>query len=389
LQKERLRAARKNRFFKVDAVIGEYFNPAILVNICEQLIKSFSFLQCRPFYFFIDDYSIPKVTIDLQRNINRLLMQRTASCFFKLSTESPVSFALADIDGKNYVESREFKLVNLGLVYLHADIPEKLKFIEDIFGRRFSAVPDYPVSNLDDLLGNYSGLDQVGIALALRKKEKPEIWGKENLVQLCSGDIFYIISLVGRMVSYVSNKPNDLAAISNKPKINQAVQMKAIRDEAGNFLNGLRAVPNGAHLVKVVTSFSNVAHSYLIFRNSSNVKTNPPHQASRIEPFEELKMSAEAYEIYQELLRYSIFIEDPRGKSRRGKIVPRLFLRRSLLPHFNLTFSKRDSIELENEDIELLLLKPKEFEDKLRITKGIDMDSPDQITMFMEEGEKE
>jgi serine/threonine protein kinase len=385
MQKERLRAARKNRFFLTDSSIGDYFNPAMLVAVCENLIRAFSFLQSRPFYFFIDDYSIPKVTDDLQRNINRLLMQRNASCFFKLSTESPVSFVLSDIDGKNYVESREFKLLNLGLVYLSAEVPEKLKFIEDIFKRRFSTVSNYPVSNLDELLGNYSGLNQVEIARALRKKEKPEIWGKENLVQLCSGDIFYIISLVGRMVSYVSSNQDDLSAISDKPKIALAVQMKAIRDEAGNFLNGLRVVPNGSHLVRVVTSFANVAHSYLMFRNSGNLRNNPPHQASRIEPFEELKLSEKAYAIYQELLRYSIFIEDPRGKSRRGKIVPRLYLRRSLLPHFNLTFSKRDSIELENEDIEFLLLKPNEFEDKFRLTKETEMESPDQIRMFPDE----
>ncbi len=90
--------------------------------------------------------------------------------------------------------------------------------------------------------------------------------------------------------------------------------------------------------------------------------SRPPYQASRIEPMEELNLSNDAQKIYTELLRYSLFVEDPRGKSIRGKVVPRLYLRRSLLPHFNLTFSTRDSLLLETEKIEELLLYPEEFE---------------------------
>ena len=42
-------------------------------------------------------------------------------------------------------------------------------------------------------------------------------------------------------------------------------------------------------------------------------------------------------------------------------------MRRSLIPHFGLTFSQRDSVELENQDIDLLLLDPERFEAAFRI----------------------
>ena len=74
-----------------------------------------------------------------------------------------------------------------------------------------------------------------------------------------------------------------------------------------------------------------------------------------------------AQQLYDELLRYSVFIEDIRGKSRRGNVVPRLYLRRFLIPHFNLTFSTRDSIELEPVDFEAFLIAPKDFENKFRL----------------------
>ena len=163
----------------------------------------------------------------------------------------------------------------------------------------------------------------------------------------------------------------------SSPKIPSNEQTASVREQAGNFLKGLRILPNGNLLVEIVTAFGIVANAYLKFRNSKNVKGEPPWQAHRIEPYEQLELSKEAQIRYEELLRYSVFIEDVRGKSRRGKVVPRLYLRRLLIPHFNLTFSMRDSIELEVGEIEDLLLKPKEFERKHRLRKGFIKD-PDQ-----------
>jgi serine/threonine protein kinase len=362
MQKERLRAQEKQRFASdVKHTIGYYFGPEVLVRVGEILIKSFSFLMNKPFYFFIDDYSMPRITEKLQKNLNRLLMQRNASCFFKLSTDSPVSYSRSDIDGKEYVEGREFELFNLGLVYLTEKTPKKLKFIEDIFIRRFGLVQDYPVKSLDELLGDYKMPRNNDLARMIRNRKKPEIWGKQVLCELCSGDIFYIIELVGKMVAKAGGTEG-ITTIDEIPRVDKKQQKKSVREEAGFFLDNLRRIEGGEKLVQVVTAFGNVAHSYLKYRNSKNEKNKPPHQASRIEPLEELNLSSDAQKIYKELLRYSLFIEDPRGKSRRGKVVPRLYLRRSLLPHFNLTFSTRDSLQLEPNAIEMLFLRPQEFE---------------------------
>lgn len=367
LQKQRPRATKKQRLVhKAEMRIENYFAPDMLLNVCELIGKTLSFLDGRPFYFFIDDYSSPKITKALQKNLNRLIMQRTARCFFKISTESPVSYVAEDLDGKAYVERREFILLNLGLVFLDADkFQEKCAFICDLFKRRFLAVTDYPVSTLDDLIGSYERPTHVDVARSIRDGGRPEFWGKDNLCDLCSGDIFYTLSVVGRMVSNAGGE-QELAKGQDTPRIRKDIQTKAIREEAGSFLNSLRSIPGGDHLVKVVSAFGNVAHSYLKYRNSQNEKSKPPHLASRIEPYEELDLSEVGQKIYDDLLRYSLFLEDPRGKSRRGKVVPRLYLRRCLLPHFNLTFSKRDSVSLEAREVERLLLDPTAFENAHR-----------------------
>ena len=367
LQKQRRRAAEKQRFANDPRrAVGDCFGVDVIQKACAALAETFSFLKDRPFYFLIDDYSSPKVTKALQENLNRVFMQRTPICFFKLSTESPVSFSKGDIDEKIYVENREFVLHNLGLVYLHAEVQPKLDFIEDVFRRRLAApAKGYPVKELGELLGSNPTHNFNEAARQLRDRKKLELWGKETLCQLCSGDIHYLIGLVREMVILAGGQEE--LAKTTTPRVQPREQNRAIREAAGSFLKNLRSIPkHGDQLVAIVTAFGNVAHSYLKFRNSRNEEGNPPHQASRIEPYEPLKLSGEAQRLYDELLRYSVFIEDFRGKSRRGKVVPRLYLRRFLIPHFNLTFSMRDSVELEPAEFEAFLLDPTRFEDQKR-----------------------
>jgi len=382
LEKERIRARKKQRFILDPKMpMRRLYGPDVLIKLCEALGRVLTFLKDRPFYFFIDDYSMPKITKDLQMNLNRMFMQRTAHCFFKISTESPVSYVRSDIDGKAYVEGREFQLINLGLEYLMGSSSQKLQFIEDVLDRRFQAIEDYPVRNLDELVGSHKGLSHNKLALDIRNGAKIEMWGKQVLGDLCSGDIFYIIGLVGRMVSN-SGGSSSIPKSGASPRVEKIHQANAIRQEAGSFLTSLRGIENGDHLVEVVTAFGIVAHSYLMYRQSQNENGQPPHLASRIEPYEELCLCDEAEKTYRELLRYSLFIEDPRGKSRRGKVVPRLYLRRSLLPHFRLTFGRRDSISLESRDIEMLLMHPKEFEKAHRAKARLQGNFNTQPTLF-------
>lgn len=379
LEKQRKRATKWQKMWHdTKWAIGPCFGASVVSQVCDLLVATFSFLKDRPIYFLIDDYSSPKVTPQLQMSLNRLFMQRVGSCFFKLSTESPVSFVKSDIDGKEFIEAREYVMHNLGIVYLHADSEPKLVFIEDVFKRRLAGTQvAFPAKELVELVGSDDKQNSNEDARTLRDGKKPQLWGKETLCKLCSGDIHYVIGLVGDMVK-LAGGPDALKASGENFKISRAIQNKAIRDAAGSFLRNLRGVPrHGAGLVAIVEAFGNVAHSFIKFKDSKNEEGSPPHQASRIEPYEPLALGADAQKIYDELLRYSVFIEDFRGKSRRGKVVPRLFLRRFLIPHFNLTFSIRDSVELEPELFELFLNNPKEFEEKYRMRS---IDSSDALS---------
>jgi serine/threonine protein kinase len=367
LEKERGRAAYKQRFVNDSKhAFGVYFGPDLLLRACTTLADHFVELAQRPIFFLIDDYSTPKISADLQRNLNRLVMQRSARGFFKLATESPASFLSSDMDDKTYVEGREFRLVNIGMDFINATAEDKLRFVDDVFTKRFSYAERFPLKTLQAFVGDNPARDYNEHARQLRAGKYPYVWGRHALAELCSGDVHYLIDLAGKMVTAVGGA-DGLSIEEGTPAIPPNVQHKTIRTEGGNFLRNLRALPHGPALVEIVESFGQVAASFVRHRDSKNEANAPPHQAARIEPLEDPKLAGEAKEIYDELLRYSVFLEDVRGKSRRGLVVPRLYLRRFLIPFFNLTFSKRDSMELDVVELKELLLKPREFESRKRL----------------------
>lgn len=366
LDRERSRAAKKQRFANDPSQrFGDYFGPDKLLRACELLSQHFAELSTRPIFFLIDDYSIPKISEHLQANLNRLTMQRGGACFFKIATESPVSFVSRDIDGKSYVEGREFVLVNLGMNFVNAEEDDKLRFVDDVFNKRLSYAESFPIRDLQTLVGDCA-LVHNETARELRGGQQPQVWGRSALAELCSGDVHFLIDLAGKMVIQAGGA-DALGTGDSIPAIPAATQTKTIKVEAGNFLKNLRALPGGDRLVEIVEAFGSVAASYVRHRDSKNEDGSPPHQASRIEPYEDPNLTGHAREIYNDLLRYSVFLEDVRGKSLRGLVVRRLYLRRFLIPFFRLTFSKRDSLPLSVDELRELLLDPKRFEGRKRL----------------------
>lgn len=378
LSQQRARAARKQRFCNVERIDG-YVGPDALLQCCAELRGALSFLRERPFFYFIDDYSTPKISAPLQQNLNRMVMHRHADVFFKVSTESPISFERQDIDDKQYVEQREYELLNLGLRYLKDDGKQVETFLRDLFSRRFAAVREFPCSSLQQLLGERPRNENETARRLRKRRGRNTFHGVQTVTAMCSGDIHYMIRLVGKMVED-SGGAEVIGSRSETPRIPSKEQSATIRAAAGEFMESVRNLPGrGAELAMIVSAIGNVAHSYLQYRNAGNQSGTPPHQASRIEPYEPLALSEEAEAVLDDLVRFSILLMDPRGKSRRGAVVPRFYMRRYLIPHFNLTFSKRDSLPLENREIELLLTNPKKFQESKRLRKGGIVDGQNEL----------
>ena len=126
------------------------------------------------------------------------------------------------------------------MVYLHGEENPKLAFIEDVFRRRL-AKTNFPVQEIVDLVGSNPAQNNNESARKIREGKKPLFWGKETLCKLCSGDIHYLIDLVGNMVR-LSGGHQELAKAEGAFKISKETQNQAIREAAGGFLKNLCGV---------------------------------------------------------------------------------------------------------------------------------------------------
>jgi len=337
-----------------------------LANFCSIFYKKLPKIFKSPIFFFIDDYSTPRVSEDLQKNLNRVLLSRDFKIFFKISTNSPVSMIYNDIDGNPFVESREYTIINFGeLFILKLDNKAKLDFIEDLFNRRFSLMENYPIKSLEQLVGsNNISNEKMAEEIAEKRKYFRGYWGKQILSSLCCGDIHLIIRLVGDMVDEIDFENTNF---SNSPIISKQKQNDIITRESSQFLARIEDFTKYGPLLKqIVTSFGNISGEWLRQYAYDNHGKLHRFQAIRIECIENFQLTEKSSEILDELLTYSIFIRIYRGRSLQKDQVPRFYLRNIFIPFFKLTFSTIDGFKVNNKEFERFLLKPKKFENEFR-----------------------
>jgi serine/threonine protein kinase len=350
----------------------EYF----LLNLCQILQKNLTWLNNIPFYFFLDDYSIPKIQKNLQKILNSILFIRNSELFFKISTESIITLEQTDASNKMLDEDREYDVLDFGALFLNASWEIKSKFLTEILNARLEKAKkfDWKTKNICEILQGSSYSSYNELANLISKGDQVNYSGWTTIVDLCSGDIARILSLIRDIFTRAES-------MSISEKIPTYIQDAEIRATGNTFLSRIEANQEyGSQLRKITVAFGNVAHHYLRTRESKNVDTFPRHQAFRIEIQEPLyfendqkkrrliELPDENYlkSLYENLIKYGIFIRDVRGKSQRGAVVPRLYLRRLLIPTFLLTPNQRDSIRLEVDEFKLLLAYPEKFEKRMK-----------------------
>jgi len=342
----------------------DFFLPMdFLKRVCGLLQEHVDWLRNKPFYFFIDDYSLPRISKAIQMTLGNFILDRYAECFFKISTESVTTLYPTDSYGKLLEETREYDLIDLGYYFLHAPAVTKRRFLQSVVNQRLRITKER--SKLRDIvaiLGSPPFKSYNELARIIRgSKKRVQYSGWSLVVDLCSGDIAIILRLIRDIFSLCKQRDKNFRLA------NSTLQDQAIRENANDFLVKVASVPDtGFKLKQVAEAFGNVAHWYLLNLDSGNLRANPPRQAFRIEMRETPKLSGEELQCYLDLIKYAIFLRDVRGKSQRGAVVPRLYLRALLIPSFKLTPSRRDNIGLNPEDFTLLLKEPEKFLDHMK-----------------------
>ena len=350
---------------------------------------------------FIDDYSTPRVTSSMQRVLNRLFLQRSPHFLAKLATEAASTFVPTDSSGKNLEDGDDYQLVDMGEESLFLAESERQAFLNEVFARRLKSDQRIPAgsSSLEAILGRLK-LSKTEFARRLRtpsqtqsSEQQPVVladsqrrgrsrarvlyWGADVFSNLWSGDTRTMIQLVSDVVDQAVEAARGGHATNQiKLPVDGSRQDQVFRNRGGEWLSShARNTPSepsrvnagldqvrrldpdyqlcgeyGDHLKAVVEAFVAAARTLLLGPTYTIVdgKTSRevPRMAFRLEIVDEFRIDGLATEIYRDLVRYGLFIRDSRGKSVRGTFVPRLFLRRLLLPYGALALSKRDSVPL-------------------------------------------
>ncbi|MDR1914410.1 MAG: protein kinase [Clostridiales bacterium] len=338
----------------------------------------------KPFYFFLDDYSLPMVRPTVQRILNPIIFRRSAEVIFKVSTESVESFVPMGLNNKTLEEGADYTLIDCGFITLTKTEKECRDILFDILQPRIER--DKTLKNrkltLEKLLGKTSLNNEERAVLIRNEQDEPSkkttktkvlYQGCEVFSNMWSSDIREMINLFADMVF-----KEDIERLKGHkfPLISDEIQNELYKETGGQFMTLLRSVTKPSenstdvdkehtyaeHLASIVRAFQEIASYELKTKKSKNQGSSPIKKVRRIEISNaDHDLTPEAYEYYRGLIRYGIFIRDYRGKSVRGKIVPRLILRGRLIPYFGLTFSKHDSLMMTWEKFQRFLLDPRGY----------------------------
>lgn len=376
IEKER---CRLTEFNKIKDVEWELYKMDFLDEFQKLISKNSPWPSNKPFYLFLDDYTIPIIPRNVQTAINPIIFKRRDSLFFKVSTESFISFERTSVRGKPLELHQDFELIDLANESLHRRFTEKKIILEKIFKPRIDRhilLKDHNLS-LSKLLGQMN-MSSNELAWLIRgnstgSKKKILYYGIEAFVGMWSSDIRIMIQMLVDMIrdSYSSLEKGDFV-------INPSIQNNIYRLKGGEFLVFAESVPApstleknvvtrknstfGNHLIKIVQAFVNISSYELTYGELiTNQNNKNPKQAYRIEIIDKLELTDDVKDYYEGLVRWHLFLHDFRGKSVRGTVTPRLFLNRILIPNSQLTFSGHDNIHMNNLEFISLLREPDKF----------------------------
>lgn len=329
----------------------------------------------KPFYFFVDDYTIPIISREEQRILNPIIFKRTSSLFFKVSTEAINSVELYST-GKPLELNHDFALIDLASESLDLDDSERLKILSKIFEKRISRDDNLvkAKATLEKLLGNWE-FDNNSLAHTMRfENKRVNYYGVEVFSNIWNSDIRNMIQIFVDMLRESYDEIVKKGNLLIKPSIQDRIFRRAGRDFLELTIQAPdpkylekkpdleRNVKYGEHLKNIVETFMRIARYELMEANLvKNEDRHHPKQAFKIEVMDHFELREEARPFFEGLIRWHIFLQDRRGKSIRGMFSPRMFLNRMLIPHATITFSKHDHIRLNNQQLDHLLREPLTF----------------------------
>lgn len=352
-----------------NSISPSIIGPTFLTSVCQQLRNQIPFFSNKNIVFLLDDFSLPKVPLEIQRTLLPIIWNPGGGYSFRVTSHSE-SMAAQDLKEIMYVPNREYTEINLGASYVSKiDEEDKLdqirSCVDDIFKRRFALNPTYSGKSLEELLGRGKGVPIGRRILDLKRQGKLQTLrysGWDTIINLCSGDISYIIDVLRRILS---ENPSKFPVGIN-------VQNSAIRRYARSELYRLQE-----YNVRTCNPYEVAAN----FGKFSRFKLEHEEVGAEKRPAEYLRIEVEidglsviAKDAIADLLRNGVFIDGGFSSSSKGLPARRLIFKKLFTPVFPTTYSNRDTWPMSAKHFAEFIDNPKRYLKKIMGEDGVPHD---------------
>jgi len=342
--------------------ISNTTDTPFIADLTNFLCDKISFFNDRKVALLIDDFSIHRISKQVQLILNSILWDRQGSYVSKVSAEKYGAEGIDELEATTEI-ARELREFDCGRYFLDANKSDTQRFAKDLLEIRlklsdFAGTPDTLIGKSDYEKGG------LGQELRVRNEEKGrkdnQYHGLNTIADLCSGDISNLLEIYRRIFEYGKVKSNTTDCVDAH------IQHKAIQAVSRDLLELIKNyVPLGPEMHKIVYWFGTLSRR-ILREGREQKKGNEyiPSQTTRIEVDQPIGHSSDELappqqELIDELVRRTIFIEMEPGRSRH-KFTPSLRwqLRRIYCPAFGTSIYKNTAVKWSPDEFKHFLLDP-------------------------------
>ena len=352
----------------------EYTTSIPFISDLTKFLKNnIQYFKDKSITFFLDDFSIHRISAPVQIILNQIVWDRQSTHIFKLSAEKFGAEPVLEFNGESASTAditREFREIDCARYYINLSdrglLQDLKSFAKDLLDHRL-------------VLAGYSGDTEaiighskyengtLGKSLKLRRKARDHYHGIETISEVCSGDVSALLEIFRNI--FMEGKVTK-ETTREVPKVQQHAAVKRV---SGRFRELIKTYhPYGDEMYRVISHFGTLCRKILIQgmpMRYTDLKTGVKmvdNETTRIEMDETTinvgeEWNDEQMKLIKELIRRSIFIEmEPsRGRATLGPTL-RWQLRRVYCPSFGTSLRKHTAIKWRMSEFKYFITNPKE-----------------------------
>lgn len=342
--------------------ISRHTTESYLGDLTAFLCDGLFYFKLKKIVFLLDDFSVHRIPIQVQKILNKIIWERKGTHNFKVSAEKHgIHF------GDEYVStadpSRDLKEIDCGAEFINlkdnALQDKALAFATDLLNNRLKAAgyAGDATTIIGETVWPDGNLSKCLVATG-DKSANHCYHGLKCISRVCSGDISTLLMIYDEIFSKCAVQKDTTTPV---PAHKQGECIKSISRKMFERIKSI--YPRGSELHEIVQHFGTM-QSDLLYEGKLHADGSH-YEVPRIEIDADdgdvySKLSPEAHSIAKALIQRSIFIElDPGTGREQSSSTLRWHIRRIYLPHFMASLSKSTSVARKVDWLEMFMLNPK------------------------------